>query len=108
MIKETIIKDTDLGGVLNPVSNNQELKQALGSDIEGPYDTIIFTKGSFEIDNNNLAKLQERRIELFGEAYATFAKNFEKQILEGDVTIEPKGLMSLLNENKGKYINGKD
>lgn len=108
MIKKTIIKDTDLGGVLNPVSNNQELTQALGLDIEGPYDTIIFTKGTFEIDNNNLEKLQKRHISLLGEAYITFVKNFRKLMIEGTSTIEPKGLMTLLSENDRKYINGKN
>ncbi len=103
MIKRTIIKDTDLGGVLNPVSNNQELKEALGSDIEGPYDTIIFTKGTFEIDNNNLSKLQERRITLLGEAFITLHKSIEKHMLE--VTgPKPKGLMSLIENDMKQYI----
>lgn len=105
-IKKNIIEDTDLGGVLNPISNNQELKLALKSDVEGPYNTVIFTKGTFQVDNNNLAKMQERNIVLLGEAFATLSKNIEKHILEGTGQ-DPIGLMSISKEEKGKYINGK-
>lgn len=107
MIKRIIIKDTDLGGQLNPVSNNAELKQAIGTRVQGCYDTYIYTKRTFKVDKAILEELRERNIILVGLAFAQFVNNLEKSILEGTSKIDPKGIMSELSKSERRYINGK-
>lgn len=101
----TVIKDTDLGGQLNPVSNNNELKKVIGTSIEGCYNTYIYTKGTFNVETDILEELKKRNITLVGLAFAHFVNNLEKSLLEGTSDITPKGLMSELSKSEMRYIN---
>ena len=102
MSKIMIIKDTYLGGQLNPVSNNNELRKA----IEDCYNTYIYTKGTFNVDADILEELKKRNITLVGLAFAYFVNNLEKTLLEGTSDITPKNLVSELNKAEKRYING--
>lgn len=53
--KTTIAKDCDLGGELNPVSNNDELKIA----VLGRKNCYIYTKNTFKVTEENLYELKK-------------------------------------------------
>lgn len=98
----TIVKDRDLGGQLNPVSNNRELLKAL----TGRKNCYIYTKGTFQVTEENLYELKIRNIKLVGLAFAYLTKELEKVVLKGTSDLTPKGLMSELNRSETRYING--
>ena len=92
----TIVKDRDLGGQLNPVSNNQELLIAMA----GRRNCCIYTKGTFQVTKVNLYELKIRNIKLIGLAFTSFSKKLEKAVLNGtsDITCG-------LNIEKGIKVN---
>lgn len=96
-----IINERQLGGSLNPVTNNYELRQA----ITGRRNCIIFTKGTFKIESDNLEGIRSRNIQLKGLAFAYFLKEVEKAVLNGTSNITPKGLLSELNKSEAYYRN---
>lgn len=98
----TIVKDNDLGGQLNPVSNNQELLKA----ILGRKNCYIYTKGTFQLTEQNLYELKVRNIKLVGISFAYFLKEKEKVVLSGTSDISPKALMEELSKAEKRYING--
>jgi hypothetical protein len=98
----TIVKDNDLGGQLNPVSNNKELLKA----ILGRKNCYIYTKGTFQVTEQNLYELKVRNIKLVGLSFAYLSKEIEKVVLSGTSDISLKGLMSELSKSETRYING--
>lgn len=96
-----IINDHQLGGALNPVTNNYQLRQA----ITGRKNCIIYTKETFKIDLDNLESIRIRNIRLEGLAFAYLLKEVEKSVLKGTSDITPKGLLSELNKNEVHYGN---
>lgn len=95
--------DNILGGELTPVSNNSELRTA----ILGRKNCYIYTKGTFQVTEENLYELKIRNIKLVGIAFAYLSKELEKVILNGTSDLTPKGLMSELSRSEMRYINGR-
>lgn len=64
------IEDRCLGGELNPVSNNRELRQA----VLGRENCYVYTKGTFYVSEENLFELETRNIKLIGIEFAFLSK----------------------------------
>lgn len=96
------VLDCALGGKLNLVSNNRELRQA----VIGRRNCNIYTKGTFQISKENLFELEIRNIKLVGLSFARFSKEQEKVDLKVDDNIISKGFVSELNQFEKRYING--
>lgn len=101
-MKMTILADSSLGGELNPVSNNNDLRKA----ITGRSNCYIYTKGTFTIDRDILQDLKIKNIKLIGMAFAYFTKEIKKVVVNGISDITPKGIMSELSKAEKRYING--
>ncbi len=96
------VLDCALGGELNPVSNNRELRQA----ITGRKNCNIYTKGTFPVTKENLYELEIRNIKLVGLSFARFSKEQEKVDLKVDDNIISKGFVPEVNQFETRYING--
>lgn len=100
-MKMTILADHSLGGQLNPVSNNYQLRQA----ITGRSNCYVYTKGTFNITEDILQDLKIKNIKLVGLAFAYLTKEIEKVVLNGTSDMTPKGLLVELERESKKYGN---
>lgn len=107
------VDDNSLGGQLNPVHNNFELKKAMFSR----KNCVIYTVETFKIEEQNLYELEIRNIKLVGLAFAQMKyKPKEKEQKKSSINIIFDELHEMpLNisvgidmnlEQEDKYISG--
>lgn len=107
------VDDNSLGGQLNPVHNNFELKKAMFNR----KNCVIYTVGTFKIEEQNLYELEIRNIKLVGLAFAQIkykSKNKEQKkssinIIFDELHEIPLNIsvgIDMNLEQEDKYISG--
>lgn len=100
--KISILKDTDLGGQLNPISNNDQLRKA----ILGRRNCKLYTKGTFKLTEDIVNDLRIRNIKLIGLAFACLPKKIETEILNDISKMSPKKIIEEVEKNIQRNISG--
>lgn len=108
------IDDNSLGGQLKPVHDNHELHKAM----LGRKDCVIYTVGTFKVNEENLFELKSKNIKLIGLAFAQiqFKPKKKQQQRKSNINIVVDELhemplnvsigIDINKEQKKNYISG--
>lgn len=95
----SILSDSDLGGERNPVSNNKQLQSLIIE--KNLYDTVIYTIGTWKINDDVLRLINNRRIILSSLAFAILPGEEVYYDLKRDVLL-PKRCLAILEYGNPK------
>lgn len=107
-------EDNSLGSQLKPVRNNLELEKVM----VGKNNCIIYTVGTFKVEELNLLVLKEKNIKLVGLAFAQLKYKPRKRKEQGKIptnivvdefstiSLDIKVDTNIKLEQKDRYISG--